>query len=82
MAKVLPFPLASRRDLVIRQALWFCEQSHASAEASLRRQVTLQGEALRRRGVETARASDECVRLEHAIRAEIQRRRPVAGGVA
>ena len=77
-AVVLPFPLAARRDLVLRQAAWYCEQGYSAAEKNLRRQVDVQHQTMLRRGVDPAVAADECRSLEWAIRETARR----FGGVA
>jgi Family of unknown function (DUF6074) len=81
-AKVLPFPLARRRDLVARQAAWFCEQTPEAAESRLRRLLDVQREVLVRKGVNAGRVDAECVALERAIRALAWRILAAHGGAA
>lgn len=73
MAKVIPFPLARRRDLIERQAAWFCEQNHRAAEASLRRQLQIQRETLLRKGVDPERVEQQCREMEDAVRVAARR---------
>jgi hypothetical protein len=70
---VVPFPLARRRDLIRRQAAWFVEQSHRAAERNLARQLDVQRETMRRRGVSARTAEAEIAELEAAIRARARR---------
>ena len=82
MGEVLPFPLSRRRAFVMRQAAWFAEQRHQPAEADLRRQLRVQADALRRRGVDHGRIDAECAALESAIRAQVLRWSIPSGGAA
>lgn len=70
-ARVLPFPLSRRRDLIRRQAQWFSAQPARAAERNLQHQLGVQLEALRRKGVDDETANAEVVALEGAIRAEV-----------
>lgn len=69
---VHPFPLARRRDLVLRQAAWFLEQGPRGAEANLRRQLQVQRDTLLRRSVAPTTADAALRALEAAIRCEAQ----------
>jgi len=82
MAEVVPFPLARRRGLVLRQAEWFAQQSPAAAEANLLRQVQIQREALLRRGVDPCVVERECSGLVGAIRAVVWALVLTPGGAA
>jgi hypothetical protein len=69
LAEVVPFPLVRRRDLIMRQAQWFAEQSRSAAERNLRRQVHVQRETLLRRGIPPEVVEQQCAEMEAAIRA-------------
>lgn len=73
MAEVLAFPLARRRDLVRRQAEWFCGQSHRAAEANIFRQLQVQRNTLLAKGVDPVTVEREVRALESAVRAEVWR---------
>jgi hypothetical protein len=69
VAEVIAFPLVRRRDLIMRQAQWFAEQSRSAAEKNLRRQVHVQRETLLRRGIPPETVEQQCAEMEAAIRA-------------
>lgn len=69
MAEVIPFPLTNRLAFIWKQAAWFAEQSRSAAERNLERQVQVQRDALRRRGVPPEVVERECRQMEDAIRA-------------
>jgi hypothetical protein len=72
-ADVVPFPLARRRDLIQRQAAWFCDQGERAAESNLWRLLQVQRDALLRRGVDPPVVEREVQALEAAIRAAATR---------
>jgi hypothetical protein len=82
VAKVVPFLLARRRWLILRQAEWFAEQSPSAADANLQRQVQVQRDALLCRGVDPDAAERECRALEVAIRCQVWRLVLTPGGAA
>lgn len=82
MAEIVPFPLCRRHGFITRQASWFAEQSPSAAEKNLRRQIDVQADALRRRGVADAVVERECSALDAAIRATALRLLLSPGGVA
>jgi hypothetical protein len=82
MAEIVPFPLARRRAYIMRQALWFANQRHKAAESYLRHQLSIQADALTRRGVAPARVKAEVTALEAAIRIQATRLMLTPGGAA
>lgn len=79
-AKVLPFPLARRRQLIIRQARYAAALSTDAAERHIAHQLRLQADAMRRKGIESHLIEDELKSMEMAIRKLLAR--AVFGGAA
>src|SRR5947209_2409485 len=72
-AQVIPFPAASRISLVQRIAARMANLSRKSAEGHLRRQLTIQAETMRRRGVDEHEIEREMRALQGAVRAALWR---------
>lgn len=72
-AKVVPFPLARRVDLIQRQAQYALCLKPAKAEQHIQRQLQCQREALRRRGVAEDIITSEIEGMEAAVRAAMWR---------
>jgi hypothetical protein len=72
-ATVLAFPLARRFDYIRRQARWYCDQNHRSAEANLYHQMQVQRDTLLAKGVDGEAVEREVRALEVAIRNETRR---------
>lgn len=62
VATILPFPLARRRTMIVRQARYAAELSLDAAERHIAQQIKIQGDAMRRRGIDEAR-----IEREHAM---------------
>lgn len=77
-ASVLPFPLARRRDLIVRQARRYVELNPDAAERHIAYQVEVQAAAMRRRGIDNDLIKRECRCFEGAIRALLAK--SAAGG--
>jgi hypothetical protein len=67
-AKILPFPLAKRRQMIARQARYAAALSADAAERHIAHQLQLQADALRRKGVEPSLIQHELRSMETAIR--------------
>lgn len=68
---IVPFPLASRRSMILRQARYVARLTPESAERHIRQQLKVQGQALHRRGIEENRITQELQNMETAIRATL-----------
>jgi hypothetical protein len=66
---VVPFPLARRVDLILRQAEYALCLKPEKAEQHIARQLQCQSDALRRRGISDEIVARELVGMESAIRA-------------
>lgn len=82
MAEVLPFPISKRRPFIEKQARWFAEQQHETAERQLAAQLNLQRQTMLKRGVASDLVDAEIVAAEGAIRATVWRILLLDGGVA
>jgi hypothetical protein len=71
-AIVFPFPLARRRDMIVRQSRYAAELNPDSAERFIRQQLKIQGDNMRRRGVPQNLIAHELTCMEAAIRRELQ----------
>jgi Family of unknown function (DUF6074) len=78
-AAIVPFPLASRRSMILRQARYAAVLNPDAAERHIQRQLKIQGQAMRRRGIEERLITREINCLETLIRATLLR--DVSGGV-
>jgi hypothetical protein len=67
-AAIYPFPLASRRTMIERQARYAAELSPDAGERHIQQQLKIQGEAMRRRGVGEDLVVLELRCMEAAIR--------------
>jgi Family of unknown function (DUF6074) len=65
---IVPFPLASRRSMILRQARYAARLTPESAERHIRQQLKVQGQALQRRGIDEDLIAQELRSLERAIR--------------
>jgi hypothetical protein len=72
-ARLIPFPAARRADLVRRITARMTMLSLKSAEAHLRRQLEIQGETMRRRGIPERVIARELRALQTAVRVALWR---------
>jgi Family of unknown function (DUF6074) len=72
-AKIVPFPLARQRPLVVKLADRMAAELPARAEKVLRTELHRRIDALHRRGFSDAAVEREVRALESAIRAELWR---------
>jgi hypothetical protein len=79
---VIPFPLARRRDFVLRNAGRMADASPRTAEKLLAHPVQIQVDTMTRRGIAPDLIAREAKTLENAIRAELWRRVRRPGGAA
>jgi hypothetical protein len=82
-ASVIPFPADRRRAFVRRQAAQMAKMSRDGASAYLREQLMIQGQAMRRKGIDDAAIGATLRTLESAIRSEMFRQiltPPLPGG--
>jgi len=70
-AIIVPFPLASRRSMILRQARYAAALNPDAAERHIQRQLKIQGEAMRRRGIDERLITREIGCLETSIRATL-----------
>ena len=68
MATVIPFPLASRRVMIERQARYAAEINPDAAERHIQQQLKIQADSMRRRGVDEDIIARELRCMETAIR--------------
>jgi hypothetical protein len=80
MAEVVPFPLTRRRAYIANQAHHALCMRPESGERHIQRQVLMQADVLRRKGVAEHLIERETQCMETAIRASLQRL--LMGGVA
>jgi hypothetical protein len=78
MAEMIPFPLASRRMMIERQARYAAELNPDAGERHIRQQLQIQADAMRRRGVGEDLIARELQCMETAIRVLLLR--AVSGG--
>jgi hypothetical protein len=67
-AIVVPFPMANRRSLIVRQALYAAGLNPDAAERHIRRQLNIQCQAMRRKGIAERLITREINCLERSIR--------------
>ncbi len=67
-AKIVPFPLAKRYQMIARQARYAAELSADAAERHIAHQLRLQANAMRRKGVDPDLIQHELKSMESAIR--------------
>jgi Family of unknown function (DUF6074) len=77
-AVIVPFPLASRRGMIERQARYASELSLDAAERHIQQQIKVQAESMRRRGIDEDLIVRELKCMEIAIRRLLDR--AVSGG--
>ena len=77
-AAVLPFPLVRRRGMIHRQARYAAELNPDAAERHIQQQVKVQGDAMRRKGIDEALITRELQCMENEIRRLLLR--AVSGG--
>ena len=73
-ARVIPFPSNRRRAYIEKQAALMAAMSQEGGEAYLRSQLAVQGDAMRRKGIEETAITRVLRDLQGAIRAELFRR--------
>ena len=78
-ATIVPFPLANRRSMILRQARHAAVLSRVAAERHIRQQLKVQAQAMRRRGIDERVIAHEINCLETSIRATLLR--AASGGV-
>jgi hypothetical protein len=67
-AEIVPFPLASRRSMILRQARYAAVLNPDAAERHIQRQLKIQRQAMRRRGINEHLIAREINCLENSIR--------------
>jgi hypothetical protein len=72
-ATIIPFPLASRRSLILGQARYAAVLSPMAAERHIRQQLKVQAQTMRRRGIDERVIAHEIDALETSIRAMLLR---------
>jgi hypothetical protein len=70
-ATVFPFPLVRRMDMIERQSRYAAELNPASAERFIQQQLNIQGDSMRRRGIEERLIRHELRCMELEIRARL-----------
>jgi hypothetical protein len=78
-AMIVPFPMANRRSMILRQAQYAAMLSPAAAERHIRQQLKVQAQTMRRRGIDERLIAREIDCLEASIRATLLR--DVSGGI-
>jgi hypothetical protein len=78
-ALIFPFPLARRRSMIDRQARYAAELGPDAAERHIQQQLKIQGEAMRRKGVDEDLIARELKCMRAAISAALLRA-PVSTG--
>ena len=82
-ACILPFPRSSDQHYIERHAHRIVNASSAEkADAHLRRQLAIQYETMRRRGIAHQAITDELTSIERSIREVVHREMLQTGGVA
>lgn len=81
-AAVIPFPRVRNRAFITRHAIRMTEMAPGKGEAHLRRQIELQMETMRKRGIPEPIIVAEAQAIEAAIRAELWRVVIFKGGAA
>lgn len=77
-AAIVPFPLASRRSMILRQALYAAMLNPDAAERHIQHQLNIQSRAMRRKGIDARLIAHEIRCMETSIRATLLR--TVSGG--
>jgi hypothetical protein len=77
-ATVIPFPLASRRAMIDRQAKYATDLGPDAAERHIQHQLKIQADAMRRRGVDEGLVGRELRCMESAVRGLMER--AISGG--
>lgn len=72
-AMIVPFPMTNRRSMILRQAQYAAMLSPAAAERHIRRQLKVQAQTMRRRGIDERVIAHEIDALETSIRAMLLR---------
>jgi hypothetical protein len=70
-AIIVPFPLASRQSMILRQARYAAVLNPDAAERHIQRQLKIHGQAMRRRGIEEQLIVHEINSMETSIRATL-----------
>ena len=78
-AEIVPFPLASRRSMIFRQARYAAVLNPDAAERHIQRQLKIQRQAMRRRGINEHLIAREINCLENSIRSTLLSN--VSGGI-
>jgi hypothetical protein len=78
-AEIVPFPLASRRSMILRQARYAAVLHPDAAERHIQRQLKIQRQAMRRRGINEHLIAREINCLENSIRSTLLSN--VSGGI-
>jgi hypothetical protein len=78
-ADIVPFPLARRRNMITRQSRYAAELNPDAAERFIQQQLKIQGDSMRRRGIEEDLIDRELKCMEFEIRSRLNRL--AAGGV-
>ena len=78
-ASIVPFPLARRHNMITRQSRYAAELNPDAAERFIQQQLKIQGDSMRRRGIEEDLIDRELKCMEFEIRSRLNRL--AAGGV-
>jgi hypothetical protein len=70
-AVIVPFPLANRRSMILRQARYAAGLNPDAAERHIQQQLKVQGQAMRRKGIDERLITSEINCLETSIRATL-----------
>ena len=70
---VVPFPLASRRNMIRRVAQYAVQLRPEAAEKHIQLQLQVQADTMRRRGIDNDLARNELAHMEFAIRTLLSR---------
>ena len=70
-AVIIPFPLANRRSMILRQTRYAAGLNPEGAERHIQQQLAVQAEAMRRKGIDEALIAQELHCMESAIRATL-----------
>jgi Family of unknown function (DUF6074) len=72
-AAIVPFPLAKRRTMIDRQARYAVELRPDAAERHIQQQLKVQGDSMRRRGIDEDLIACELKCMRAAISAALLR---------
>ena len=72
-ATVLPFTLARRHNMITRQSRYAAELNPDAAERFIQQQLKIQGDSMRRRGIEEDLIDRELKCMEFEIRSRLNR---------